>query len=102
MVPEIPSTSKKINTVVVWIIVVVVLAFVAMFLWRVLYYYQQIQSGNLNPHGLAATGITVSERIESLPAVPDGEFDVVSSDDPCACKTICRFAHSPFCQKMDE
>ena len=61
---------------------VIVLLLLGVFVWRVLYYAQLIQSGDIDTISEELGGsYTASVALSTLP-IPDGEFDVTSDDDP--------------------
>lgn len=61
---------------------VLALAVLSGFAWRVYHYASRIQSGELTEEDLAFTQkFTVSEAVASA-AIPEGEFDTATMDDP--------------------
>ncbi|OGL95426.1 hypothetical protein A2348_02150 [Candidatus Uhrbacteria bacterium RIFOXYB12_FULL_58_10] len=79
------------------VVTVLVLTLLSGFAWRVYHYASLIQSGELTEADLVFTQrYTASEAIASAP-ISEGEFDVVTSDDPSlgsenAALTIVEFA----------
>ncbi len=60
----------------------IVLLLVSLFLWRVVYYVNLIQSGSIDKSSPQLVGSFTSSLRLASEQIPEGEFDVVTVDDP--------------------
>ena len=60
----------------------VILVLLGLFVWRVLYYAQGIASGEIDPSTFDFTANFTTSAVLANSSIPDGEHDVLSSDDP--------------------
>jgi protein-disulfide isomerase len=87
-------------------ILIGILALLALFGWRVFYYFRGIQSGTLETDDLSfLSDFTFSQRA-AVSEIPKGEFELVTADDPslgspAAKITIIEFGDfgCPFCRR---
>ncbi|MBT5808426.1 DsbA family protein [Candidatus Uhrbacteria bacterium] len=64
------------------IITLAMLFFVGFFVYKVVFYAKAIQSGEIDPSSLSYSGaFSTSESLANAP-LPDGEFNLVTTDDP--------------------
>lgn len=75
---EIHKKRNWVATVVTFI----VLFLVSLFLWRVLYYVDLIKSGSIDKSAPKLVGSFTSSLRLASEQIPEGEFDVVTEDDP--------------------
>ncbi len=72
----------KRRNIVATVVTIFVLMFVCLFAWRVYFFASKIQSGDLTQDDLSfLQKFSASNLVSSLP-IPEGEFDVVTTDDP--------------------
>lgn len=72
----------KRRNIVATVVTVFVLMLVCLFAWRVYFFAAKIQSGELTADDLSfLQKFSSSNRIAEIP-IPEGEFDVVTTDDP--------------------
>lgn len=72
----------KIRNIIGTVLTLVMLVLVGVFVWRVLYYAGAIRTGEINPESYNfAREYTTSSTLAAAP-LPDGEFNVVTGDDP--------------------
>jgi hypothetical protein len=79
---ETDEQIHKRRNMIATIVTIVILVFVGLFVARVVYFTSLIRSGDIDLSDFSSTGsLTTSLKLAGLP-IPDGSFDVVSSDDP--------------------
>ncbi len=80
--PDTDFLIHKRRNIVATVVTIFVLMFVCLFAWRVYFFVSKIQSGDLTQDDLSfLQKFSASNRVSRLP-IPDGEFDVVTTDDP--------------------